>query len=119
MKKMISHIGLDVHKESIAVAIASGSRTEVRHYGIIGGTLDAMDKLIKKLSQPGIELRLVYEAGPCGFVIARRLSLRVHCARPEHASGKDQKTKERFTLQWLAELAASARFWRTLVHVKR
>jgi hypothetical protein len=54
--------------------------TEVRHYGIIGGTLDAVDKLVKKLSQPNIELRLVYEAGPCGFVIARHLKSKgIHC----------------------------------------
>ncbi len=39
-------------------------------YGIIGGTLDAVDKLVKKLAPPGVELRFVYEAGPCGFVLA-------------------------------------------------
>jgi transposase len=73
MKNMIHHIGLDVHKETIAVAIAPEHATEVRHYGIIAGTLEALDKLLKKLSQPGVELRFVYEAGPCGFVIARHL----------------------------------------------
>jgi transposase len=80
MKKMILYIGLDVHKDSIAVAIAPGDSSEIRFYGVIGGTLDALDKLIKKLSQPGIELRFVYEAGPCGFVIARHLrSKGIHC----------------------------------------
>src|SRR6185503_11577104 len=80
MNKIVHYIGLDVHKDSIAVAIAPQHSTEVRRYGIIGGTLDAMDKLLKGLSQPDIELRLVYEAGPCGFVLCRHLRSRgIHC----------------------------------------
>jgi transposase len=73
MNKIIHHIGLDVHKETIAVSIAPQGSTEVRRYGIINGSLDAVDKLLKKLASPGIELRVVYEAGPCGFVICRHL----------------------------------------------
>jgi transposase len=73
MKKIIHYIGLDVHKDSIAVSIAPEASPEVRRYGIIGGSLDAVDKLLKKLSPPGIELRVVYEAGPTGFVICRHL----------------------------------------------
>jgi transposase len=80
MNKNVHYIGLDVHKDSIAVAIAPQNSTEVRRYGIIGGTLDAVDKLLKKLSQPELELRFVYEAGPCGFVIYRHLrSKGIHC----------------------------------------
>jgi len=76
----VHYIGLDVHKETIAVAIAPAGDTEVRHYGIIGGTLNALDKLIGKLQQPELELRVVYEAGPCGFVIYRHLKKKgVHC----------------------------------------
>jgi transposase len=80
MKKIVHYIGLDVHKDSIAVSIAPQNSTEVRRYGIIGGTLQAVDSLIKKLSKPELELRLVYEAGPCGFVICRHLrSKGIHC----------------------------------------
>ncbi len=50
------YIGLDVHKETIAVAIAPENTTEVRSYGIIGGTLATVDKPIKKLSAPDVEL---------------------------------------------------------------
>ena len=73
MNKVIHYVGLDVHKESIAVSIAPQNSTEVRRYGIIGGTLDAVDKVIKKLTRPNVELRVVYEAGPCGFVLCRQL----------------------------------------------
>src|SRR5215831_19359032 len=80
MNKIVHYIGLDVHKDSIAVAIAPQNSTEVRRYGIIGGTLNALDKLLKRLSQPNVELRLVYEAGPFGFVICRHLrSKGIHC----------------------------------------
>lgn len=73
MNKIIHYLGLDVHKDSIAVSIAPAQSTEVRRYGLIGGSLDAVDKLLKKLASPGIELRVVYEAGPCGFVLCRHL----------------------------------------------
>ena len=73
MNKVIHYLGLDVHKDSIAVSIAPAHSTEVRRYGIIGGTLTAVDKLVKKLSSANVELRLVYEAGPCGFVLCRHL----------------------------------------------
>lgn len=80
MNKRVDYIGLDVHKETIAVAIAPQGDTEVRNYGIIGGRLDALDKVIKKLQGSGVELRFVYEAGPCGYVIYRHLKNKgLHC----------------------------------------
>ena len=79
MKKVI-YVGLDVHKESIVVGTAPEGDTSVELYGEIGGTLDALDKLIKKLDKPEVELRFVYEAGPCGYVIYRHLKQhKFHC----------------------------------------
>ena len=72
----VYYVGLDTHKESIAIAIAQEAGGEVRAYGQIGGTLDALDKAIKKIEKPGVELRFVYEAGPCGYVICRHLRKR-------------------------------------------
>jgi hypothetical protein len=43
MNKIVHHVGVDVHKESIAVSIAPAHSTEVRRYGIISGSLDAVD----------------------------------------------------------------------------
>ena len=64
MNKTVHYLGLDVHKETIAVSIAPQHSTEVRRYGIINGSLDAVDKLVKKLSCDSVALRVVYEAGP-------------------------------------------------------
>ena len=47
MKKIVHDLGLDVHKESIAVSVAPQNSAEVRRYGIIGGTLAAADTLKK------------------------------------------------------------------------
>ncbi len=49
-KSNLLFIGMDVHKESIEIAIADdGAHGEVRRYGRIGGTLDALNKTVRKL----------------------------------------------------------------------
>ncbi|HEV2717639.1 MAG TPA: IS110 family transposase, partial [Terriglobales bacterium] len=54
--------------------MAEGGRNgEVRDYGMVGGSLIALERALRKLKELGIELHCVYEAGPCGFVIYRRL----------------------------------------------
>jgi len=56
MNKNILFIGLDVHKESIEIAIAEGASLEVRRYGKIGGTRDAIRKALRKLVSSGKSL---------------------------------------------------------------
>ena len=62
-----------MHKQSIDIATAEpGHNGEVRHVGSIGGDLAALDKALRKLVSKGHRLPVVYEAGPCGFVIWQR-----------------------------------------------
>ncbi|WP_226895674.1 IS110 family transposase [Luteolibacter marinus] len=71
-------IGLDAHKDSIAIAHAlGGSRAQAVYHGTCGGSITAIEaalrKLAKKLGVAFRDLKVCYEAGPTGFVIARRL----------------------------------------------
>lgn len=80
MKKNTRYVGLDVHKDTIAVAIAeAGRQGEVRFHGTIPNTEAAIKKLVKKLGAPQ-SLRCCYEAGPCGYVLYWQLTrLGVDC----------------------------------------
>ena len=79
------YIGLDVHKDSIAIAYAlEGSREDPSYYGECGGSILAAErtlrKLAKLLNQKLQDLKICYEAGPTGFILARRLhQLKVDC----------------------------------------
>ncbi len=79
MDRFITYVGLDVHKETIAVALAEAGRgDDVREYGKIANTPTALNALAAKLSRAGSELRFCYEAGPCGYGIQRQLTLAGH-----------------------------------------
>ena len=69
------YVDLDIHKDSIDIALDDVGRDgAVRHVGTIGGDLAALDKALRKIISRGHRLHVVYEAGPCGFVIWRHLS---------------------------------------------
>jgi transposase len=76
----IRFVGLDVHAETIAVAVADSGQSEVRSVGMIANKPEAIRKLVKKLG-PARSLRVCYEAGPCGYTLYWQLTeLDVHCA---------------------------------------
>ena len=66
-------VGLDVHKDSITVAYAlDGGEVEV--LGKIGTTQTDIDRLCKRLKSKARHVKVVYEAGPCGYGLQRRLA---------------------------------------------
>ena len=75
MNKIVKYIGLDVHKNSIAIAIAKeGRQRDVNFYGVINNDMNQLHKFLRKQISQGAELMCVYEAGPCGYNIYRSLS---------------------------------------------
>jgi len=75
MKTTDKYVGLDVHKDTTVVAVAEGGREgEVRLYGTISSDLHALERVLAKLGGEGVRLHVVYEAGPTGYVVYRRLS---------------------------------------------
>src|SRR5262247_4177647 len=68
------YVGMDVHKESIAVAyVAQAHGAEVISLGTIGTRQCDIDKLLRHLQSKGQQLVFVYEAGPCGYWLYRYL----------------------------------------------
>jgi hypothetical protein len=60
----ITYVGLDIRKESIVGATASGGlRGQTRAYGRIANTATALDRLLRKLGGDGMKPRFCYEAG--------------------------------------------------------
>lgn len=77
MKKHIRYVGLDVHADTITVAVADGDG--VRSLGTIPNRPESVHRLVKKLS-PVSTLRFCYEAGPCGYALYWLLTeLGAHC----------------------------------------
>lgn len=72
MKAKVRFLGLDVHAETIAVAIAEPDG-EVRSLGTIANRAESIRKLVKKLG-PVEHLKACYEAGPTGYVLYWQLT---------------------------------------------
>ena len=78
-----AYVGLDVHKETIAVAIAPSGRGEPEYRGEIANRPKSVKKLLSRLNESygGGVLQFCYEAGPCGYGLYRELIVSGHDCR--------------------------------------
>jgi transposase len=74
MNEFSKYVGLDTHKETIAVAVADAIGGKARFYGEIANTPEAISKLVKQLCPDGEVVSFCYEAGPCGYEIYRQIN---------------------------------------------
>lgn len=72
MDKVSKFVGLDVHKATIAVAVAKTAGGAATSLGTIPNDPDAVVKLVRKLG-PAADSLWCYEAGPCGYELQRLL----------------------------------------------
>jgi hypothetical protein len=75
MSSITLHLGLDVHKRLTPSPLPTRSKGEIRIFETITNVLQALEKVLTRIrkTHPGAQLKVAYEAGPCGFGIARRL----------------------------------------------
>jgi transposase len=105
-------VGLDVHTESTAIGFAAAGREAPRFVGTVGPRLTELRKALGRLGEPRT-LLIVYEAGPCGYGLARELiALEYRCevvapSRIPRQPADRVKTDRRDALK-LASLARAA-----------
>ncbi len=110
------YVGLDVHKDTIAVGLAWPGRGEPEYHGEISNTLKALKKLVSQLNEltGGEQILWCYEAGPCGYVIYRELlRLGQHCEVVAAPEQQRVKTDRRDALKLSRKLRAGelTRVW--------
>jgi transposase len=117
------YIGLDVHKDSIAVAyVAQEHGAEVIYLGAIGTRQCDIDQLIRKMPSKAPHLIFIYEAGPCGYWLYRYFTKKgydcwvVAPSLVPQKAGDRVKTDRRDAMQ-LARLARSGDL--TVVYVPK
>ena len=81
MNEYSAYVGLDVHKDTIAVAVALPGRGEPVYRGEIAHRRGSLRRLMSRLRPHGEVLSFCYEAGPCGYGVYREITEAGHeCA---------------------------------------
>ncbi len=105
-------VGLDVHKDSIAIGVAEPGRAAPRFVGTTGPQLPELVKALSHLGRPEQTL-IAYEAGPCGYALARQLLARgyrcevIAVAKMPRRPGERIKTDRRDALMLARYLRAA------------
>jgi transposase len=69
----VVYVGLDVHKDSITIAVAREGREAAENWKTMPHDFVRLRKALTMLLREGEVLKVCYEAGPTGFGLCRRL----------------------------------------------
>lgn len=91
------YVGLDVHKDTIAVALAWPGRGEPAYRGEVANKPKTVAKLLARLSEEagGVVMAFCYEAGPCGYSLYRQITEAGHDCQVVAPSQIPRKPGER------------------------
>jgi transposase len=116
-------VGLDTHAVSVAVGVAEPGREQPRFLGTVAPNATELKKALRKLAPPS-KILVVYEAGPCGYTLARELTDAGYAcevvapSRIPRRPGERIKTDRRDALT-LASLARAGELTRVFVPDQR
>ena len=116
-------VGLDAHAESTVIGLAEAGRAAPRYVGKASAKVPEIKRALSKLGEPASQL-IVYEAGPCGYGLARELraaGYRCEVIAPSKIpkkSGDRIKTDRRDALK-LASLARAGELVAVLIPDER
>lgn len=111
-KHITTFVGLDVHKDSTSIAVGKQGE-KARFIGTVDAQLRSLCKVLGKLGAPE-SMRVVYEAGPCGYTLVRELRARgydcevVAPAKVARRAGDRVKTDRRDALHLSEQARAGA-----------
>ena len=122
MVEYSAYVGLDVHKDTIAVAVAVAfpDRGELVYRGEIAHQRFALRRSIERLSPHGEPLSFCYEAGPCGYGVYREIVELGHDCEVVAPSLRPRKPGDRVKTDRRDALTlARFRLWKVLHHRPR
>ena len=108
-----THVGLDVHKDTTAIAVAGPDPGGARFVGTVGSPVGELLKVLSAQGEPA-SMRIVYEAGPCGYSLVRHLRERgyrcdvIAPAKVARRAGDRIKTDRRDALHLAEQSRAGA-----------
>jgi transposase len=70
----VRFVGLDVHQDSIVIAVADWGRGEAQKWGMIPHDWAKLQERLRQFERDGWTLKICYEAGPTGFELYRRMT---------------------------------------------